>query len=204
METLTLFYATNNKSKQHNMCYRLKDYPIKVLCPGDLGLHLDIAETGATAIENALLKANAYFQAVNMPTIAADSGVYIEGLPEAQQPGLYVRRVDGRVLTDDEMIAHYAGLAAKADQECYLHYLTGIALVTAQETVTMNLADAPLRLSSCPNSNRSHRGNPLDVITLTEDGRYVNELSDEERTLRDKAGEQKFTDFILRNLRKQV
>lgn len=68
----------------------------------------------------------------------------------------------------------------------------------------MNLADAPLRLSSCPNSNRSHRGNPLDVITLTEDGRYVNELSDEERTRRDKAGEQKFTDFILRNLRKQV
>lgn len=42
MKEITLFYATNNKSKLHNMYYRLKDYPIKVVSPDDLGIHLDI------------------------------------------------------------------------------------------------------------------------------------------------------------------
>ena len=75
-----MFYATSNKSKLHNMYYRLKGYPIKVLCPDDLGIHLDVEENGKTAVENALKKAVTYYRAVNMPTIAADSGVYIDGL----------------------------------------------------------------------------------------------------------------------------
>lgn len=200
MESITLFYATNNKSKLHNMYYRLRNYPIKVVCPDDLDIHIGIEENGDTAIENALIKAKAYFDIVHMPTIAGDSGVYIEGLKKEDQPGLYVRRVNGKVLTDDEMIEHYSQLAKKADHECYLHYLTGIALITENGTVTKNLTDPPLKLSPCPNINRAHRGNPLDVVTLTEDGRYYNELSDEERTLRDQTGELDFTNFIISNL----
>ena len=202
MENVTLLYATGNKSKLHNMYYRLQGYPIKVLCPDDLGIFLDVAETGTTAVENALLKANAYFQTTNLPTIAADSGVYIQGLREEEQPGLYVRRVNGKVLTDDEMIDHYSQLAEKAEGDCYLQYLTGIAIVTGEKTITMELDDAPLKLSAIPNTNRAHRGNPLDVVTVTENGRYFNELSDEERTLRDRVGEEKFTQFIVRNLLK--
>lgn len=200
MEPITLFYATGNKSKLHNMYYRLKNYPIQVVCPEDLGIHLEIEENGNTAIENALLKANTYFEATRMPTLAADSGVYIEGLRDEDQPGLYVRRVKGNVLTDDEMIAHYSNLAKNADQECWLHYFTGVALITARGTVTMNLYDAPLKLSPSPNVNRNHRGNPLDVTTLTGDGRYFNDLTDEERTAHDQAGERQFTDFIISNL----
>ena len=45
----------------------------------------------------------------------------------------------------------------------------------------MELKESPLKLSSVPNLNRKHRGNPLDVILLTEDGRYFYDLSDDER-----------------------
>ena len=58
MEEMTLFYATGNKSKLHNMYYRLKDYPIIVVCPDDLDVHIDVEETGKTAVENAWIKAS--------------------------------------------------------------------------------------------------------------------------------------------------
>lgn len=200
MEKVTLFYATNNKSKLHNMVYRLKDYPIQVVCPDDLNMHIDVAEDGETAVENALRKASAYFRAVKMPTIAGDSGMTLSGISNEEQPGLYVRRVHGKVLTDEEMIDYYAGLAEKANGACYLHYFTGIALITRDGTFTTELKEVPLKLSPLPNRNRKHRGNPLDVITQLEDGRYFNELSDEERTALDRAGEEAFTEFIVTHL----
>lgn len=200
MDKVTLFYATTNKSKLHNMYYRLKDHPITVLCPDDLNIHLDIEENGKTATENALQKAQAYYDVLNIPTIAGDSGVRIDGIAEESQPGLYVRRVGGRVLSDDEMIKHYAKLAKNARQDCYLSCFTGIALITPKGTFTTELMEDPLKLSPTPNTNRNHRGNPLDVITITENGRFFNDLTDEERTHRDKAGEEKFTDFILSHL----
>ncbi len=200
METVTLFYATNNKSKLHNMRYRLRDYPIKVVCPDDLNVHVHVEENGKTAVENALIKARAYQGAVHPPIIAGDSGLRISGLPEEYQPGLYVRRVNGKVLSDDEMIEYYAGLAKRADCDCFINYDTGIALITGQGTFTTVIEDIPLKLSAIPNTNRTHRGNPLDVITQVSDGRFFNDLSDEERSALDAICEEKFTEFIVRHL----
>lgn len=200
MEKMTLFYATGNKSKLHNMYYRLKDYPIRVVCPDDLNVHIDVEENGKTAVENALNKASAYYQTLKIPTIAGDSGVYIAGISPEDQPGLYVRRVNGNVLSDDEMIAYYAGLAGKAGRDCILQYFTGIALITEKSTFTHELKEVPLKLCSVPNTNRNHRGNPLDVVTMLENGRYFNDLTDEERTGLDEAGEREFTDFIVSHL----
>lgn len=204
MKETTLFYATNNKNKLHNMRYRLKDYPIKILSPNEVGIHLEIDENGNTAIENALLKATAYYEVLNMPTIAGDSGLYIEGISAEKQPGLYVRRVAGKVLTDDEMMDYYANLAKSTTNDCFIHYFTGIALITSKGTFTKEIKDSPLKLSSIPNSNRKHRGNPLDVISLIEDGRYFNDLTDEERVSLDQKGEQEFVDFIVSNVMKLV
>ena len=58
MEEINLFYATENRSKLHNMVYRLRDYPIRVICPEDQNLHITIEENGKTAVENAILKAS--------------------------------------------------------------------------------------------------------------------------------------------------
>ena len=130
MKVIKLFYATNNKSKLHNMRFRLQNYPIEVLCPDDLNLHIEVEENGSTAVENALHKATEYYKKVQLPTIAGDSGVVLTGVAEEDQPGLFVRRVNGKVLTDDEMIDYYAGLARKTGKPCTLQYVTGIALIT--------------------------------------------------------------------------
>lgn len=200
MEEKTLFYATKNKSKLHNMIYRLRNYPIRVLCPDDLDIHVEVEENGSTAVENALLKARAYAQVVKMPVIAGDSGLSIQGLPDDKQPGLYVRRVNGKVLSDDEMIAYYAGLAEGADTECIVIYDTGIAMITAHGEFTTFFHDAPLKLVATPNTNRNHNGNPLDVITQVEDGRYFNDLTDAERAALTADEEARFTQFIVSHL----
>ena len=182
------------------MRFRLQNDPIDVLCPDDLDLHIEVEENGSTAVENALIKASAYYEAVQLPTIAGDSGVALTGVAEEDQPGLFVRRVNGKVLTDDEMIDHYAGLVKKAGKYCKLQYVTGIALITEKGIETMELLDKPLQLCAEPNQNRKHNGNPLDVVTKTVDGKYFNELTDMERTAYDQQGENQFTDFILKHL----
>lgn len=182
------------------MVYRLRDYPIRVLCPDDLGIHVDVEENGKSAVENALKKASAYYKIVNMPTIAGDSGLAIEGLPEEKQPGLYVRRVNGKTLSDDEMIEYYAGLAESADQECTVIYDTGIAMITPSGEFTTVFHDAPLKLVPVPNANRKHNGNPLDVITQLEDGRYFNDLTDAERAALTAKEEARFTEFVVSHL----
>jgi len=200
MSQFALFYATNNQSKLHNMRYRLRKHPIHVFSPDDFSIHLNVDENGKTATENALIKAQAYYSIVKMPTIAGDSSMYIDGIPDQYQPGLYVRRVNGNVLSDEEMIEYYANLAAAQPHDCYIHYFTGIAMITNRGTFTTTLTEVPLKLSSIPNPNRRHRGNPLDVITMLPDGKYFNDLSDTERVSLDKVGEQRFIDFILNHL----
>lgn len=200
MKAIKLFYATNNKSKLHNMRFRLRNYPIEVLCPDDLNLNIEVEESGSTAVENALHKASEYYKVVELPTIAGDSGVVLTGVAEEDQPGLLVRRVNGKVLSDDEMIDYYAGLARKADKPCTLQYVTGIALITEDGVKTTDLLDRLLQLCAEPNQNRKHKGNPLDVVTKTADGRYFNDLSDDERIIYDQQGERQFTDFVESNL----
>lgn len=161
---------------------------------------MEVEESGSSAVENATLKAKAYSEKISCPVIAGDTGLTISGIAESEQPGLYVRRVNGATLTDDEMIEYYSGLAKKASQDCFLHYVTGVALITENGLFTTEIQDAPLKLSANPNANRRHRGNPLDVISQTPDGRYYNELSDEERIALEAEGEKKFTEFILSHM----
>ncbi|MBR6790601.1 MAG: non-canonical purine NTP pyrophosphatase [Oscillospiraceae bacterium] len=77
------------------------------------GVPCEAAEDGADPAENARIKAEYYAEKFGRPAIAEDSGLYFLDLPmdDPRQPGLYVRRVNGRELTDDEMIAHYSALA---------------------------------------------------------------------------------------------
>ena len=57
-----LFYATKNKFKIQNMKDRLKNLEIELITPYDIQISIDVNEDGNTVIENAILKANAYYK----------------------------------------------------------------------------------------------------------------------------------------------
>ncbi len=90
--------ATHNPGKLREMGEILKDFGIEVVSPRDLGITVDVEETGTTFAENALLKAKAICKAANLPAIADDSGLCVDALNGA--PGVYSARYGGEGLDD--------------------------------------------------------------------------------------------------------
>ena len=90
--------ATNNAKKLKEMAEILSELGLEVVSPRDLGIHIEVEETGTTFAENAMLKAKAICQAANLPAIADDSGLCVDALNGG--PGVYSARYGGEDLDD--------------------------------------------------------------------------------------------------------
>lgn len=155
--------------------------PIEIVTPKDMGIKLEIEEDGKTTVENAIKKARAYYNSVKMPTIAADSAMYIAGLPKEKQPGLHIRRVNGKELSDEEEIEHYSELIEECGGSREAWFTTGIALITENGLDTVEIEENRFMLISQRDTLHTWKGNPLDVIRIDLSCRkYYSEMSDEE------------------------
>ena len=105
-----IIFATSNESKAKRFSKGLKELGIQVLSLKDIAVKLDVEEDGTTAIENALIKARECYRLTKKPCMGMDDTLYMEGVPENRQPGLFVRRVNGKSLTDEEAIDYYTSL----------------------------------------------------------------------------------------------
>ena len=85
--------ASHNKGKLAEMQAILGELGVEVVMPSDVGVDVDVEETGATFEENAALKANAVMVASGLPAIADDSGLCVDWLQGA--PGVYSARYGG-------------------------------------------------------------------------------------------------------------
>ena len=90
--------ATHNPGKLKEMAEILKKFHVEVVMPSDLGLDIDVEETGTTFAENAMLKAKAICAASGLPAIADDSGLCVDALNGA--PGVYSARYGGEGMDD--------------------------------------------------------------------------------------------------------
>lgn len=98
METLVL--ATNNQGKLKEMLAML---PGKSVRPQGDFFSEEVAETGLSFIENALLKARFASEKTGLPAIADDSGIEVAALNG--QPGIYSARFAGVGATDAQNLA---------------------------------------------------------------------------------------------------
>ena len=102
---MRLLYATGNENKYGLMKRRLKELEyVEVIMPKHINIKIDINEDGKTAEENAIKKAKAYYNATKLPVIAEDSGLWVEKFSEEDQPGLFVKRINGKEDLSDEEI----------------------------------------------------------------------------------------------------
>ena len=90
--------ASQNSHKLVEMQAILSAHGVEVVLQSDLGLHVEVEETGETFAENAMLKARAVMEASGLPAIADDSGVCVDALNGA--PGVYSARYGGPDLDD--------------------------------------------------------------------------------------------------------
>ena len=87
---MKLVLASKNQHKLVEMQTILGQLGLEVVLQSELGIDVDVEETGTTFAENALLKAKAVMEASRMAAIADDSGLVVDALNGA--PGVYSAR----------------------------------------------------------------------------------------------------------------
>lgn len=100
---MKLVLASKNKGKLRELQAMLKDTPVEVLLESQVGIDLDVEETGTTFEENSRIKAMAVMEASGLPAIADDSGLVVDALDGA--PGVYSARY-GNLGSDAERTAY--------------------------------------------------------------------------------------------------
>ena len=178
---MRILYGTTNKGKLQAMEKSVRQLDIEVIGLNDLNCKLPlIEECGRTPLENAEIKARAYFEAFHMPVFSCDSGLYFDELTDEEQPGIHVRRVNGKELNDDEMIQHYSTLAGKYGGKITGRYRNAIYFILDEDhhysSMDMSIATEPFVLVTKPHVKRVE-GFPLDSLSIDiETGKYYYDI----------------------------
>jgi len=85
-----LLLATTNAGKQRELRSLFQGLPIQLVIPSDLGISLEVPETGLTYDENASIKAQAFFEVTGIAVVSDDTGLEVDALNGA--PGLHSAR----------------------------------------------------------------------------------------------------------------
>lgn len=82
--------ASKNPHKLVEISKITEQFGMELILQSELGLDLDVEETGTTFEENSFLKANAVMLASGLPALADDSGIAVDALNG--EPGIYSAR----------------------------------------------------------------------------------------------------------------
>ena len=91
--------ASQNKHKLEEISKITAKFDMELVLQSDLGVQIDVEETGTTFEENSLLKAKAVMEATGLPALADDSGIAVDAL--TGEPGVYSARYGGDESLDD-------------------------------------------------------------------------------------------------------
>ncbi len=82
--------ASKNKHKLVEISKITEKFGIELVLQSELGVDIDVEETGSTFEENSFLKAEAVMKATGLPALADDSGIAVDALNG--EPGVYSAR----------------------------------------------------------------------------------------------------------------
>lgn len=167
--------ATNNKNKVKEIRAVLGEHFDAMYSLEDLGINVEIEETGDTLTENALIKARTIRDLSGLPALADDSGLMVDALDGA--PGVYSARYAGEEHDDKKnnalLLKNLEGKPRTA------HFCSVIALaypdgkeLTAEGRVEGHILD----------SERGNNGFGYDPLFFSDElGKTFAEASQEEK-----------------------
>ena len=82
--------ASKNKHKLEEISKITEKFGFDLVLQSELGVDIDVEETGTTFEENSFLKAEAVMKATGLPALADDSGIAVDALNG--EPGIYSAR----------------------------------------------------------------------------------------------------------------
>ena len=180
-----ILFATGNETKAKRFSKGLLEKGIEVITLKDIDKDIEVEENGKNAIENAIIKARAYSNIVDIPVFAMDDNLYLENVPEEKQPGMFVRRVNGKRLNDDEMLEHYINLVKEfgTDGKLTCRWVYGMAVINngKETTYTWNKEDFYMVDKM---SDKVEPGYPLNTISVNKKlNKYFTEITEEDKKL---------------------
>ena len=95
-----LLLGTRNRGKQDELITLLSNLRLEILTPQQMGISIEVEETGTTYAENARLKALAYASYSGLWSLSDDSGLEVDALDGA--PGLRSARLGGEGNSDTD------------------------------------------------------------------------------------------------------
>lgn len=196
---MKILFATTNPAKIERYSSKLEEKGIEILTLKDINIKLKIDENGKNAIENAYIKAKAYFEETKITTIAVDDNLYIEELPEERQPGTNVRRINGKELTDDEMIEYYTNLVKQYGGRLTAKWVYGMVIYNGKEAKQFSWSKDNFYFVDIPSEKRTP-GYPLNSISvMPENNKYYIDLTPAEKN-NSKNNDNEVIEFIVKNL----
>jgi inosine/xanthosine triphosphate pyrophosphatase family protein len=175
--------GTSNPAKKQMIQSALLPLRIVVRGTDDYGIALDVEEDGATAQANARKKSLAYAQALGRPVLSMDNTLYLDGLTDAEQPGVYTGRIGGRPrrATDEELLTHYATLIERLGSRIDGHWEFGVCFATEGGETFETTILSPRTFVSTP-SQVMIPGYPLESLQIDlESEKYISEMTPEEQ-----------------------
>ena len=192
--------ASQNQHKLKEMRDILSGHGIEVVLEGEVGLHLEVEETGETFAQNALLKAQAVMEASGLPAIADDSGICVDALNGA--PGVYSARYGGPELDD---AGRYRLLlsALRGQTNRSAHFTSAIACVFPNGDALEAEGICPGTIAFAPQGDGGFGYDP--VFFLPELRKTYAQLTPEEKAAVSHRGkalaifEEKLRDYLAKN-----
>ncbi len=123
-EKQRLVVASGNAHKLKEISEIFTDF--EVVSQKQMGFFEEVEETGATFLENALIKARTAAQALGLPTLADDSGLCVDALEGA--PGIFSARYSG-IHGDDKANRKLLLKNLEGVSERNAHFACALALV---------------------------------------------------------------------------
>ena len=160
---LKVVLATTNRGKLRDFRALLDGSGVELVAPADLGVALEVDETGDTFIANALLKAHAHADAFGLAALADDSGIVAHAL--GTEPGVRSARYAGEPSDDHannrKLVTRLAGVADRSAS-----FICALALVwpDGRELIAEGRCDGRII-----DEERGHNGFGYDSIFFRDD-----------------------------------
>jgi XTP/dITP diphosphohydrolase len=97
-----LLLATNNRGKARELKLLLRELPLELVLPDELGITAEVEETGRSLEENAKIKATVLAKRSGLLSLADDSGLEVDAL--GGEPGPLSARYAGEGASDKERV----------------------------------------------------------------------------------------------------
>lgn len=199
---MKLLFATTNPAKIKKYADELRKRNIELVTLKDLNINLHVEENGKDALENAYIKAKTYYDKTGIPTIGMDNSLFIEELPKEKQPGTHVRRVDGKELSDDEMIKYYTNLVKEYGGKLTAKWIYGMVYFDGQNKKEHTWSKSHFYFVDTPCDKRNP-GYPLDSISIVpEYNKYLVELTKDDKNKSEKdSSSDDVIEFIISSIK---